>query len=223
MKNNLKETMEFCGKNYKKEITKIVAVNVVLLFAAVALYFFYKSIIYSSIVLAITLVIDFVLLSSYRSQKIKLSKARDEEFIQIISYFQIFISNHLTVYQCFNLLIPYSSNWMAEQLGILIDQIDNDKTVQPFVDFARKFNDSIVENVMLSIYQMVDQGESNEQLNQFAIFFSQLSKQHQKTMIDKKERSLSTVDMLPLVGTGGITVLLIISILFILGDVINVF
>lgn len=223
MRNNLKDTMEFCGKNYKKEITKIVAVNVVLLFAAVALYFFYKSIIYSSIVLAITLVIDFVLLSSYRSQKIKLSKARDEEFIQIISYFQIFISNHLTVYQCFNLLIPYSSNWMAEQLGILIDQIDNDKTVQPFVDFARKFSDSIVENVMLSIYQMVDQGESSEQLNQFTIFFSQLSKQHQKTMIDKKERSLSTVDMLPLVGTGGITVLLIISILFILGDVINVF
>ncbi len=223
MKNNLKDTMEFCGKNYKKEITKIVGVNVVLLFAAVALYFFYKSIIYSSIVLAITLVIDFVLLSSYRSQKIKLSKARDEEFIQIISYFQIFISNHLTVYQCFNLLIPYSSNWMAEQLGILIDQIDNDKTVQPFVDFARKFSDSIVENVMLSIYQMVDQGESNEQLNQFTIFFSQLSKQHQKTMIDKKERSLSSVDMLPLVGTGGITVLLIISILFILGDVINVF
>ena len=223
MRNNLKDTMEFCGKNYKKEIGKIAAINIVLLFAAVALYFFYKSIIYSSIVLAITLVIDFVLLSSYRSQKIKLSKARDEEFIQIISYFQIFISNHLTVYQCFNLLIPYSSNWMAEQLGILIDQIDNDKTVQPFVDFARKFNDSIVENVMLSIYQMVDQGESNEQLNQFTIFFSQLSKQHQKTMIDKKERSLSTVDMLPLVGTGGITVLLIISILFILGDVINVF
>ena len=75
---------------------------------------------------------------------------------------------------------------------------------------------------MISIYQMVDQGESGEQLNQFTIFFSQLSKQHQKAMIDKKERSLSSVDMLPLVGTGGITILLIISILFILGDVINV-
>lgn len=223
MRSNLKDTMEFCGKNYKKEIAKIVAINVVFILAATALYFYYKSIIYALIALVITLVIDFVLLSSYISQKNKLLKARDEEFIQIISYFQIFISNHLTVYQCFNLLIPFASNWMGEQLGILIDQIDNDKTVQPFVDFARKFNDSIVENVMLSIYQMVDQGASSEQLNQFTIFFSQLSKQHQKTMIDKKERSLSTVDMLPLVGTGGITVLLIISILFILGDVINVF
>ena len=222
MANNLKNTMEFCGKSYKKEVTKILILDVLLLGAAGAVYYFYKSLTYALIICGATLVLNFILITSYRSIRNKISKQRDEEFIQLISYFQIFIANHLTVYQCFKLLIPYSSNWMAEQLTILTDQIDNDKSVKPFIDFARKFSDSIVENVMISIYQMVDQGESGEQLNQFTIFFSQLSKQHQKAMIDKKERSLSSVDMLPIVGTGGITILLIISILFILGDVINV-
>ena len=222
MANNLKTTMEFCGKNYKKEVGKILFLDVILLGVAGAVYYFYKSMTYALIILGVSLILNFVLITSYRSIKNKIAKQRDEEFIQLVSYFQIFIANHLTVYQCFKLLIPYSSNWMAEQLNILIDQIDNDKSVKPFIDFARKFSDSIVENVMISIYQMVDQGESSEQLNQFTIFFSQLSKQHQKAMIDKKERSLSSVDMLPLVGTGGITILLIISILFILEDVINV-
>ena len=222
MVNNLKNNMEYCGKDYKKEVGKIIFLNLLLFAVAGAVYYFYKSLTYTFIILGVTLVLDFLLFTRYRGLKNKISKQRDEEFIQLISYFQIFISNHLTVYQCFKLLIPYSSNWMAEQLNILTDQIDDDKSVKPFIDFARKFTDSVVENVMISIYQMVDQGESNEQLNQFTIFFSQLSKQHQKTMIDKKERSLSTVDMLPLVGTGGITILLIISILFILGDVINV-
>ena len=223
MANNLKNTMEFCGKSYKKEVTKILILDVLLLGAAGAVYYFYKSLTYALIICGATLVLNFILITSYRSIRNKISKQRDEEFIQLISYFQIFIANHLTVYQCFKLLIPYSSNWMAEQLTILTDQIDNDKSVKPFIDFARKFTASIVENVMLSIYQMVDQGASSEQLNQFTIFFSQLSKAHQKSLIDKKERSLSMVDSLPLVGTGGITILLIMSILFMLGDVIDVF
>ena len=171
MTNNLKTSMELCGKNYKKEVAKILVVDLLFLAAIGVVYYFYKSLTYCLILFGVTLVITFTLITSYRSKLNKISKQRDEEFIQIISYFQIFISNHLTVYQCFKLLIPYSSNWMAEQLTILTDQIDNDKTVKPFIDFARKFNDSIVENVMLSIYQMVDQGENSEQLNHIVFDF----------------------------------------------------
>lgn len=223
MTNDLKNTMEFCGKNYKKELTKIAIIDVVLFGCAAAIYFFYKSFIYTLMILGLALFVDALLISRYKSIKSKILKERDEEFIQMVSYFEIFINNDLTVYQCFKLLIPYASSWMAEQLQILLDEIDNDKSVKPFIDFARKFTASIVENVMLSIYQMVDQGASSEQLNQFTIFFSQLSKAHQKSLLDKKERSLSIVDSLPLVGTGAITILLIMSILFMLGDVIDVF
>ena len=222
MTSDFKDTIEFCGKNYKKELTKIVVIDLLLLGVTAFLYLYLKSLILSLVSLCLLAIIDFLFILSYRNYKARLIKQRDEEFIEMISCFEIFINNHLTVYQCFKMLIPYGSSWMSEQLTTLIECIDNDKSVKPFVDFARKFKAPIAENVMLSIYQMVDQGESGEQLNQFTIFFSQLSKSHQLALIDKKERSLSVVDSFPLIGTAGITVLIIISILFVLGDFINV-
>ena len=102
-----------------------------------------------------------------------MQEEREDEFISLVSYFQVFINNGINVYQSFKSLINYSSTWMSEQISELIEEIDKDKTVQPFINFANKFVSPIVANVMVSIYQMVDQGDSREQLNQFTIFFLQ--------------------------------------------------
>ena len=75
---------------------------------------------------------------------------------------------------------------------------------------------------MLSIYQMVDQGENSEQLMQFNIIFDELSKSRNKEMVEQKDKSLSSMSTFPLIGAGMITVTLTISILSILGDLINV-
>ena len=75
---------------------------------------------------------------------------------------------------------------------------------------------------MLSIYQMVDQGESTEQLKQFNVIYDELARNRNKEMIDQKERSLVNMSTYPLVGAGLITITLTISILSLLGDLINV-
>lgn len=75
---------------------------------------------------------------------------------------------------------------------------------------------------MLSIYQMVDQGENSEQLLQFNVIYDELAKNRNKEMIEQKEKSLSSMSTFPLIGAGLITVSLTISILSILGDLINV-
>lgn len=222
MTNNLKDNIEFVGKSYRKEMTKLAIINLVFVIASPVVFYFTKSLIYMLIPLGFAMVIDYILLSSYGSQKNKIQTLRDDEFIQMVSYLEIFINNKITVYQSFKLLIPYASRWMSEQIGIMLDEIDKDKTVKPFISFARKFKSPIVENVMISIYQMVDQGQSVEQLQQFSIFFSQLSKNTQRALLDKKERSLSSIDSFPLIGTGGITIIITISILLLLGDIINV-
>jgi uncharacterized protein YbaP (TraB family) len=75
---------------------------------------------------------------------------------------------------------------------------------------------------MLSIYQMVDQGENSEQLLQFNVIYDELAKNRNKEMIEQKDKSLSSMSTFPLIGAGLITVSLTISILSILGDLINV-
>lgn len=221
-RNKIRETIEFAGLSYQKEMTKISLINIVMLIGGVALYFFLKNIIYSMFVLITLAVLDYVLISQYNDKKKAIIKSRENELIAIISYFDVYIRNNNNVYQSFNLLIPYCSFWMKGKIEELLEEIDKDKTVQPFVNFANNFKNIATQSLMLSIYQMIDQGENSEQLTHFNVLFDEISRNRNQEMVEQKNKALSNMSTFPLIGAGLITISLTISILTILGDLINV-
>ena len=222
MKNNFKDTIEFVGLSYKKEILKIILVNIAFLGGIAILYFVFDYLIYVIVAAIALMAIDYLLLSRYKDKKNLILKAREDELIAIISYFEIYLQNKNNVYQSFNLLIPFCSSWMKDKIETFLKEIDNDKTVQPFINFANNFKHLASHSLMLSIYQMVEQGESFEQLTQFNVIYDELAKNRNKELIEQKERSLANMSTFPLAGAGLITVTLTISILSLLGDLINV-
>ena len=222
MKSNLKETIEFVGLSYKKEIIKIILVSLILLLGAVAIYFFLDNLIYAIIALIALVVVDYLLLSRFNDKKNAMIKSRENELIAIISYFEVYIRNKNNVYQSFNLLLPYCSPWMKDKIENFLKEIDSDKSVQPFVNFANNFTQLSSHSLMLSIYQMVDQGENSHQLEQFDVVFEELARNRNREMMEQKEKSLSNMSTFPLVGAGLITITLTISILSILGDLMDV-
>ena len=222
MKNNIKTTIEFIGLSFKKEMIKIGVVNAVLLIGAILLYIFFRNIIYSLFLVIFLAVVDYLLLTRYNDKKKTILKNRENELVSIITYFDVYIRNNSNVYQSFNQLLPYCSDWMKEKVEDLLREIDEDKTVQPFVNFANNFKSLSTHSLMLSIYQMIDQGESSDQLTHFNVIFDEVSKNRNKEMIEQKEKALSNMSIFPLIGAGLITIALTISILTILGDLINV-
>ena len=221
-KNKLKETIEFVGLSYKKELTIVLVVNIVFFAGAILIYIFLKNIIYSVFVLVAIAVLDYFMFSRYNDKKKTILKNRENELVSIISYFDVYIRNNKNVYQSFNQLIPYCSNWMKEKVEDLLKEIDEDKSVQPYVNFANNFQNLSMHSLMISIYQMVDQGESAEQLTHFNVIFEEISRVRQQEMINQKDKALSGMSTFPLIGAGMITIALTISILTILGDLINV-
>ena len=221
-KNKLKDTIEFVGLSYKKEIIIILAINVIFMLSATAIYIFFKNIIYSVFIIVALTMLDYFLFSRYNDKKKTILKNRENELVSIISYFDVYIRNNKNVYQSFNQLIPYCSNYMKEKIEDLLKEIDEDKSIQPFVNFAGNFQNLSMHSLMISIYQMVDQGESAEQLTHFNVIFDEISRNRQQEMIAQKDKALSGMSTFPLIGAGMITVALTISILTILGDLINV-
>ena len=221
-KNRLKDIIEFVGLSYKKEVLIITITNVIFLLGAVSIYLFLKNVIFAVLLLVAAALLDYFLLSRYGDKKRAILKSHENELISIISYFDVYIRNNKNVYQSFNQLIPYCSNWMKEKVEDLLKEIDEDKSIQPFVNFASNFQNLSTHSLMISIYQMVDQGENAEQLTHFNIIFDELSKNRNQEMITQKDKALSGMSTFPLVGAGMITVTLTISILTILGDLINV-
>ena len=222
MKNNLKETIEFVGLSYKKEITKVILVTIIFLLGAVAIYFLFSNLIYVIFTLLGLAVVDYLLLSRFKDKKNALVKSRENELIAIISYFEVYVRNKNNVYQSFNLLTAYCSPWMKDKIETFLKEIDEDKSVQPFINFANNFQQLASHSLMLSIYQMVDQGEDSTQLAQFDVIFDELARNRNKEMMEQKEKSLANTSTFPLIGAGMITITLTISILSILGDLMNV-
>ena len=222
MLNNLKKTIEYVGLNYKKEQIKIALVNMVALTLFVILLIFKRTPFVIAIGLLLIIGLNYYVFSSYSDKKQKLNKERANEFVYIISYFRIFISNRNNVYQSFNKIIDYSSDWMKEKLEIFLRAVDDDKSIKPFTDLADRFELPISRNVLVSIYQMVEQGETVEQLNQFTILFEQMSKTLNDERKDRKLRSFDMVAFFPIIGAGLITVALTFSMLQLVGDMINV-
>ena len=212
----------FISANKTKELIKIIAINVSIIAAVAVATIFLKQIMIVFVGIIGVAIANYMIFNSYISKKNAILDERENEFISIIGYFQFFISNSYNVYQSFQALQAYSSPWMEEQIQSLILEIDNDKSVKPFVNFANKFRNKVASNVMLSIYQMVDEGESNLHMMQFNALFEQLNKNHQKELIDSKERNMSSISSLPLIGAGAITVLLTFGIISVMGEMINV-
>ena len=222
MKNSLKQTIEFVGLSYRKELLKILIVNIVLLAGSVLIHILLDNLIYAIMLFIGLCLLDFFLLTRYNDKKQAILKNRENELVAIISYFEVYIQNNNNVYQSFAQLVPYCSDWMKEKVETMLSEIDNDKTVQPFINFANNFQQLSSHSLMLSIYQMIDQGENSEQLIQFNVIHDELAKNRNKELVNQQDRALSNMSTFPLIGAGLITVTLTISILTILGDLIYV-
>ena len=222
MKNKLVNFFGFIGLDYKKEILKLCIIDGFCIVFSILFLFIFKIIYLSLFILLILFAVDYLYYSNYLRLRDDVISSRENEFVSVISYFQIFILNKKNVYCSFQLITPYCSSWMKDKLDTLLTSIDEDKSVKPFVTFAENFKISLANNIMLAIYQMVDHGNTSEQLNQFIVLFDQLSRAHLKQQVDKKERSLDNIGIYALIGAGGVVVLLMFGILSIMGDLINV-
>lgn len=222
VKNKWREQIEELGYSYRKEVLKIVLSNAAIITSFVLLNFFLKELLIIVFSIVAILFINYYLFSFYSSKKAQLEKAYCEELISLLSYFQTFITNNNTVYQSFQKMGDFASPWMKEKIALFLANIDGDKSVKPFMDFALNFTNNIMKNLMLSIYQMVDQGQNSLQLSQFTVLFQSITNNYNAEMKVKKQKSLSQMTAFPLLGAGAIVMVLSFSIISVVGDMVNV-
>jgi len=222
VKNKWRKQIEELGYSYHKELLKIILLNALIFISFGLINYFLKELLIISFSILAMAFINYYLFSSYSNKRSQLETAHSEELISLLSYFQTFISNNNTVYQSFQKLGDFSSPWMKEKIVLFLANVDADKSVKPFMLFALNFTNNIIKNLMLSIYQMVDQGQNSLQLSQFAILFQSITNNYNAEIRVKKQKSLSQMTAFPLLGAGGIVMVLSFSIISVVGDMVNV-
>lgn len=219
--NKLKANIELAGLSFKKEITIFLLLDLCIIALGVVVFIFFKSPIYLGFILFILVMLDYFYLSRY-SGILKLQNDQlINEFISLLPFFKTYLKNTYSIYQAFKELIPFASDSLKERLEKLIENIDEDKSVTPFISFAKTFNSSNIEQLMISIYQMIDEGNDSPYLIQFENTFTKLRNEMYESLIEKRNKDLGNMSVFPLVGSALLIVMISFGVMEVIGGMIS--
>ena len=217
----LKSNMIALGLSPKDEFKKLLLIDFCLLIFSALVYSLTKSLTYSIMVLFSIFLVSIFYLSRYGT-KIDQQKALDlEEFTNLFSYFKIYINNGYSVYSALKEIEQFANESLKKQLKTLIEEIDSDKSIEPFIKFSQNFNEVIVEEMMLTIYQMVDDGVNSQHLLQFELIYDKFSDLMYQKNIKRKDSKLGTLSSSSLVATCYLMIVLTVGIISVIGELIN--
>lgn len=205
----------------EKKINSVLLLAGLIICFSILLSFLIKNFVIIIIGFLISGLTLFLYYTKKSNEKMNLEKSHENEFVDIINYFEMFLMNNLNIYQAFTEVLSYATPWMRNKIEALLLEIDDDKTVKPFISFAKNFKNAAIENVMISIYQMVDDGNNDISLNQFNLLFDKFEENNRREFILKKENDLEKLNVFPLVGAMITTFILTFSILNVVGEMMN--
>lgn len=207
----------------KKEFLKLVIGNLLIVVISILLIFFLKSLFYLAVL--VLGVILFTYCFFYRYDQIEDNKRRklEIEFVEVFSYLRIYLVNKETVYTALKKANEYTSKEMNQLINNFLIKIDEDKSILPFLEFGRYFKNKTIEEVMISLYQMIDGGYADNYLNQFILIFENLRKRTDEENSHLRLKKLQNLNLLSLVGSGYLMMVMLIVIVSIIGELTNGF
>ena len=218
MKKSFKDRLSSLGLSYIKEVLFIIAIAIVFIVVGLLIILLLKEIYLGIIVFILGAVVELLYTSRYKTIEYNIKKDNVNEFVSNLSYFELFVSNGNDIYEAFRLLLPYCGQYLQNAINAFLLQSEEDKTINPFICFANKFDDSVVHTLMMAIYQLSNTGD----LLEFDLLYNNIKNKQTEDLVESKKKSLDSFNSYPLIGAGAITVLFALQILSVIGDFVNV-
>jgi len=221
MMKKFKEEILSLNLNPTTEYIKIGIIEVLILLVGIITYFLTKYLI--AIIISVSLVPIAFVAFIYRYQIYKEDKRKRlaSEFLEVFSYIRIYLVNKENVYTAIRKAGEYSSKEMSKEINEFLQEVDKDKSIVPFLDFGKKFQSKAIEEVMISLYQMIDGGFTESYLNQFVNIFENLRNRINNEVMTKRYKNIDSLNQMSLVGSGYLMFVILLVIITLLGDLTN--
>ena len=209
-KASLKDRLLAAGANPKQVLLMLAGLDLAMIVLGVYFYFQGANMIICLSFLFIAPIADYWLIHRLLKGKSKSDYRLETEFVRIFGYLSVYLQDGIPVYSSLERIRQYASAEMDERLKALLQQIDEDKSVAPYVKFASGFPSLMIKEVMISLYLISEQGGIEVYLPQFQKSFDLLAEEKRRFDRERRVSSLNTMCFLPLVGSG-MSLLMIVS------------
>ena len=217
----IEEKMRLLGLDPKKQWALLFLIDSLVVLMGFLAYHFYSLPFLLAIFASLVPIVSLVYLSRYDTLLEQKGEKMTDEFVESFTYFSIYVGDGYNVYRALEETALVSKEEGRPAFEALLKQIDSDKTLQPYLDFSAKFPSLSVKEVMLAVYQMVDEGGMSY-LQSFQRLFGSFSKERHAVMVERNRKRLGGMQILPLIGSGITMLTLLAALLSILGDSFDV-
>ena len=209
--------------NPKKEFLKFLIGNLIVIALSIALIFIFQSLIYLAVLVIGILLYSYAFFYRYDQFEEDKRKRLEIEFVEVFSYLRIYLTNKETVYTALTKANEYTSKEMNNKINEFLLKIDEDKSIIPFLEFGKYFHNKIIEEVMISLYQMVDGGYAENYINQFVVVFENLRKRTNEENLQNRYKKMNNLNLITLIGSGYLMMVMLIVIVTVIGEMTNGF
>lgn len=213
-----RETYTEAGLDFPKEMLKTIAFSLFPVLASLFLSYFLS--LYWLLIpgCVLGMVFAFLLLTRPSQERERKRRVLQEEFVDLFSFFRLFLSNGRSVYHALEECRAYASKEMCTHLEKLLRQIDCDKSVAPYLEFAKTLGSIPVRQAMIAIYELSLDG-GKERLAHFETLFSRLSLEKREERYDHYLKRIGNLNLLPLLSGGFAMILVAFAVISIMGSV----
>ena len=218
----IKEQILDLGLNVKKEILfyGLLCLGFLTIFAVTVIFLGLSY--YVLLPLMAWVFASYLYANRYARLILKRQRKRMDEFVTLFTFFGIYIEDGFTVFHALEECRNFASDDMKRLFDSLLEEIDLNKSVEPYDRFASHFPDIAVKQVMVSIYQMVNEGQGGVYIRQFNHLFQKLSDQKYAFEKERRNERLQTLSFLPLAGSAISMITLSLTLLTVMEESMNV-
>lgn len=221
MLNNYKKLCIKLKLNYKKQLSVLIVIGVLLVLISILASIFYSIVIGFSvfIVLLIYVLIHYIDLKSKEKQLIN---AKEIAFNGFYRYVITLLKNEHILYSALQSSLEYIDEVLYDDVNELIIGIENDTTLEPFLKFMDSFNDETIKQMIILLYKTQDVGVIDEVLNSINECMVNLQDNSIKNYIAKEEKVIEKYYIFPIILSAVIILVVTMYVFSMIGEGIYV-
>ena len=180
------------------------------------------SIMYSMIIGIIVLIAGvlyvFMHYSGLKSSSNQLTYSKEIAFNGFYRYVVTLLKNNHILYSALQASLEYVDEVLIDDVNQLILEMENDTTMEPFLNFSMSFDDESIKQMIILLYKTQDVGIINEVLDSINNCIVNLQDTSIKNYIYKEEKKIEKYYMFPIILSAVVMIMVSFYVFSLIGE-----
>ncbi len=217
MINEYRFLCERLRKDYKKDFSFNFSLLIMMIVIGVVLMFV-VSYLLGVLIIGFGFVFFYMHISALRSMSKQLTNSKEIAFNGFYRYVITLLKNNHILYSALQASLEYVDEVLIDDVNILINDMENDPSLEPFMRFSSNFDDDTIKQMIILLYKTQEVGIINDVLDSINECMVHLQDTSIKNYINKEEKKIERFYMMPIILSAAVMIIISFYVFSLIGQ-----